>query len=374
MKVLFLTNIPSPYRVDFFNELGNLCDLTVTFEGVYATDRDAKWKSDKIKNFTALFMKGIRINSDSFFCPEIIKIIKQKWDVILVGVYSSPTSMWAIEYMRRKKIPFYIEADGGLISNDSKLKFKIKNRYISSASGWLSSGDMTDKYFAHYGADLSKIYRYPFTSLKSSDLILSQPMSSIKKNHLRQKLGFKEEKIVISVGRFIPLKGFDVLLNASSKLDDNTGVYIVGGEPTQEYLDIIKEYNLKNIHFVSFISKTELREYYLAADVFVLPTRSDVWGLVINEAMSCGLPVVTTDKCIAGMELIEDDKNGYVVPVDNSDKLAEKCKYILEHSDLATSMTENNLKKIKEYTIEKMAERHYFIFNEIMRNGIGDIK
>ena len=144
MKVLFLTNIPSPYRVDFFNELGLLCDLTVTFEGTYATDRDSKWKCDEIKNFTPLFMRGVRINSDSFFCPKIIKIIKQKWDVIVVGVYSSITSMLAIEYMRRKKIPFYIEADGGLIYPDKKLKYNIKKHFISSASGWLSSGLMTD--------------------------------------------------------------------------------------------------------------------------------------------------------------------------------------------------------------------------------------
>ena len=60
MKVLFMANIPSPYRVDFFNELGKYCDLTVTFEGETATDRDKKWKAAEYKNFKAHFMKGFR--------------------------------------------------------------------------------------------------------------------------------------------------------------------------------------------------------------------------------------------------------------------------------------------------------------------------
>ena len=374
MKVLFLTNIPSPYRVDFFNELGLLCDLTVTFEGTYATDRDSKWKCDEIKNFTPLFMRGVRINSDSFFCPKIIKIIKQKWDVIVVGVYSSITSMLAIEYMRRKKIPFYIEADGGLIYPDKKLKYNIKKHFISSASGWLSSGLMTDKYFIHYGADEDNIYRYHFTSLKKNDIKLLHPLNCTEKQYYRQKLGIKESRVVISVGRFISLKGFDVLIKASEKIDSDIGVYIVGGNPTEEYLNIIKEYNLHNIHFIGFMSKPELEEYYMAADMFALPTRSDVWGLVINEAMACALPVITTDRCVAGMDLIVDEHNGYIIPVDDIELLAKKINIIANDDDLRNKMAENNLNKIKEYTIEKMAESHFEIFKKIIDKYVEDKK
>ena len=367
MKVLFMTNIPSPYRVDFFNALGKLCDLTVTFEGAYATDRDKKWTSDKMTNFTPVFMKGIRINSDSFFCSGIRKIIKQGWDIIIVGVYSSPTSMWAIEYMRRKKIPFYIEADGGLISADGGLKYKIKKRYLSSASGWLSSGELTDKYFTHYGADASKIYRYPFTSTKKEDLILLNPLSHDEKLAYREKLGITEKRVVISVGQFIHRKGFDVLLKASAKFEEDTGLYIVGGEPTPEYLDIVKEYGLKNVHFVSFMTKAELKEYYFAADIFAFPTREDIWGLVVNEAMAYGLPVVTTDRCVAGVELIKNGENGYIVPVDNIDILAEKCNNILRNPELEAIMAGNNVKKIGYYSIENMAEVHFNIFNDILK-------
>lgn len=367
MKVLFMTNIPSPYRVDFFNELGKMCDLTVSFEGTFATDRDPKWKTDKMKNFTPLFMKGIRINSDSFFCPEIIKIIKQKWDIILVGGYSTFTSMYAIDYMRRKKIPFYIEADGGLIRNDKNLKFKLKSHYLSGATGWFSSGAVTDDYFVHYGAERSKIYRFPFTSMKKDDLVLDQVLTDEEKLVYKNKLEMKEKNVILAIGQFIYRKGFDVLLKASKNFGDDTGLYIVGGNPTEEYFDLVKEYNLKNIHFVGFKTKQELKDYYLAADMFVLPTREDIWGLVINEAMAYGLPVVTTARCVAGLELIADDEGGYIVPVDDIAALAEKCNMIINHPDLKQKMAENNLKKIQDYTIESMAAAHFEVFSNILK-------
>ena len=187
MKVLFMANIPSPYRVDFFNELGKYCDLTVTFEGKTATDRDEKWKSEKFRNFNAQFMNGIRTKSDQFLCFHIIEVIKNGFDRIIVGGYSTPTAMLAIEYMRLHKMPFWIEADGGLISQDNVFKYKIKHHFISAASGWFSSGKMTTKYLVHYGADESRIHVYPFTSLREVD-ILKQVPSMEEKMKLRQKL------------------------------------------------------------------------------------------------------------------------------------------------------------------------------------------
>lgn len=82
-----------------------------------------------------------------------------------------------------------------------------------------------------------------------------------------------------------------------------------------------KKLKLTNVHFIDFMPKKELADYYRAADIFVLPTREDIWGLVINEAMAYGLPVVTTEKCVAGVEMVCEGHNGYIVPVENTDAL-----------------------------------------------------
>ena len=72
MKILYLTNIPSPYRVDYFNELGKYCDLTVLFEIQSSTERDKSWKSYKAENFKGIVMGGIRTRFDAAYCFDCI--------------------------------------------------------------------------------------------------------------------------------------------------------------------------------------------------------------------------------------------------------------------------------------------------------------
>lgn len=165
-------------------------------------------------------------------------------------------------------------------------------------------------------------------------------------------------KIVISVGQFIHRKGFDVLLRAWKNCSSDAMLYIIGGEPTDEYTRLINQLNLTNVYFVGFKSKKELKEYYKAADLFVLPTREDIWGLVVNEAMAAGLPVITTDRCVAGLELIQNDFNGYIVPAGNEKALADKINNVLQDDKTIGEYSQNSIQAIAKYTIHNMAESH----------------
>ncbi|MFZ7942501.1 glycosyltransferase family 4 protein [Neobacillus sp. 19] len=364
MKVLFLTNIPSPYRVDFFNELGKNFELTVLYERKQAKDRDEKWEADKPKNFREVFLKGIKVGNESGICFSVINFLKNKqYDQIIVGGYSTPTGMLAIEYLHLNRISFFLSSDGGIIKKDYCLKRLVKRHFISKASAWLSTGQKTTEYLCYYGADANRVYKYPFTSIKDRDILKGVPSVS-EKSKVRRRLGIKEKKVIISVGQFIYRKGYDVLLNSSRILEKDIGIYIIGGEPTEEYMKIKKEFDLTNVHFVGFKTKVELMEYYKAADLFVLPTREDIWGLVINEAMANGLPIITTDNCIAGLELIEDYENGFIVPVNDHEKLANRIIDVLDNNELKYKMSENNIKKIKNFTIENMAKSHLEVIDK----------
>ena len=353
MKVLFMTNIPSPYRVDFFNELGKNCDLTVAFTNEYHTNRDKSWKNFKFENFKGVFLRGVTIKGLNV-CFGIKKIIKKgAFDKIICANFTDITGMIAINYMRRHRIQFYLESDGGFVKKGKGIKEKIKRWCVKGAQGYFSTAEEHDKYYLAYGATQDKLIRYPFSSIKDFEIEKSI-VTLEKKLFIRKNLGVKEEKVVLAVGQFIHRKGFDILLKASEKFPSNIGVYFIGGEPTKEYL----KYKKDNIHFVGFKSRAELKEYYRMADVFVLPTREDIWGLVINEAMACGLPVITTDRCIAGLELIQNGENGYIVPVDDSDALAKKVNEVMQSDKVREKMSKNNLTKIRYWTVESMVKKH----------------
>lgn len=360
MRVLFLTNVPSPYRVDFFNKLGNLCELTVLFESNTAKNRNCNWMANTNRNFKSVFMKGIKVGEAEAFCPKVVKYLsKKKYDFIIVGLYSSPTGMLAIEYMKMRNIPFILNSDGGYIKSESKLNYFIKRHFISAASYWLSTGKITSDYFSYYGADKTKTYVYSFTSTLQNE-VLSTPLSKKEKQFYKKKLGMNENKVVLSVGQFIHRKGYDLLLNRCKNLNKEIGIYIVGGEATEEYKEIKEKLNLTNVNFVGFKNKSELADYYKAADLFVLPTREDIWGLVINEAMSYGLPVLTTERCLAGLEMISDKDCICDVNVDWKEKIENTI-----NRDDYDLLCEHNLKTAKKYTIENMANEHFEIFNLI---------
>lgn len=361
--VLFITNFPSPYKVDFYDELSKYMQLTVLYSDKIEDQkhRDKNWFTESKSGFRAVQLKKqvARLMGENL-CLDVIDWLKKPYDAVVVCGYSSPTSMLSMAYLRMKKIPFYIQVDGGLIRPDSRLKYLYKKLLVSSADRWISSGRNTTRYLVHYGAKEENTYEYPFTSLWEKDLLQQIP-SKEEKQQLRRKLGMTEEKILLYVGRYDPKKGMDDLLHAVPSLDGEAGVYFIGGEPRAEHLSWCRENGVRNAHFVGFTKKDALAEYYKAADALVLPTKSDVWGLVINEAMSFGLPVITTDQCVAGLELIRDGINGYIIPVDDNDALIEKTNLLLQQD--YGKMGAAALEAIRPYTIENMAKVHVDIFN-----------
>lgn len=364
--VLFVTNFPAPYKVDFYDELSKDVQLTVLYSDKIEDQhhRDKDWFVQSKTGFRAIQLeKQVAHFLGENLCLDVIRWLKKPYDAIVICGYSSPTSMLSMAYLKLKKIPFCIQVDGGLIRPDSRLKYLYKKLLVSSADHWISSGRCTTDYLVHYGAKREKTFEYPFTSLWEKDIRKEIPSREEKQN-LRRKLGMTEEKIVLYVGRYDPKKGMDDLLHASTHLEKGCGVYFVGGTPTQEHLDWCRENGADHVHFVGFTKKDALAEYYQAADVLVLPTKSDVWGLVINEAMSFGLPVITTDQCVAGMELVKDGVNGYIIPVDDQEALIRQTNLLLTRN--FEDMGRQALETIRAYTIEKMAQKHVAFFDEII--------
>jgi len=142
----------------------------------------------------------------------------------------------------------------------------------------------------------------------------------------KRRRGLDDETVLLYVGQFIHRKGLDLLIPAFETLcaaqkDRKLRLLLVGGKPEQ-LQDLGIGRLPDRVRCVPFLTKQELAAYYAAADIFVLPTREDIWGLVVNEAMAFGLPVVTTDRCGAGLEMIEEGRNGFLIPTGDKAELA----------------------------------------------------
>lgn len=361
-SLLFVTNVPSPYRVCFFNELSKYFNLTVIYEKKLSDERDKKWTFQSSGGYEEIFLNGIKVSADQSLSPSILKYLKNNsYDFIIISNFCTPTGIIAAKFCIRKKIPYCVEGDGAFLKNkENYLKKSIKKKIISNAVLCFSSCDNLDKYFIYYGSRKEKVVRYPFTSICEKDILYHKNESN--KSDIKNILNINETNVVISIGQFIYRKGFDLLIKSANMLDKNIGIYIIGGKPTDEYINLIKESNITNIHFVEFKNKDELENYFKVADISILPTREDIWGLVINESLAHGIPVITSKFTNAGLELIKNGFNGFIMDNLSVDSIVSSIKKLLS-CDLGY-MYENCIKSIDDYTIENMALVHYKILKD----------
>ena len=364
MKVLWLTFIPSPYRLSFFEELGKQCELTVLFERASSKIRKNNWDDYQFRGFEGKILLGLTIGGYDRLCPGVVKYLNRKYDRIVISNPTSPTGILAAGVLRAKGIPYMIESDGAFpTGRKGGIRQSIKRFVMKPAAICFSTAELHDRYYGECGVSMDCIRRYPFTSLGEADIEDGCRLSQVEKSSLKNQLGMGEEVVILAVGQFVPRKGFDILLEAMRYLPKYVGLYMIGDVPPEEYCRFVQDHHLDHVHFIGFQSKKGIAKYYAAADLFVLPTREDIWGLVINEAMAYGLPVITTDRCIAGLELVRNGENGYIVPVGDAKQLAARIQDVLKNPNLRETMGQRSLEIIKTYTFENMCKVHMDVFS-----------
>lgn len=359
MRVVIFSNIPSPYFVEYLNELGKKVDLVAYFERATASDRDSSWKKIDAREFECHILNGIPIGAETAFSLKIYSILKNNKGSLFI--FANPTTLTGIigtTICKLFKIPYVLQSEGGLAKDGVGFKEKIKKIILSGASLYLSGMGQNNDYFIAYGAPLELVKQYCFASFHDLD-IPTEIISRDEKEKIKKQLMIPYKKVILYVGRMLHVKGVDVLLKAFYGFGNEVGLYLVGGEITNEYREIINENHINNCHFIPHLQLEELKKYYRLADVFVLPTRSDTWGLVINEAMTYGLPIVTTKSCVAGLELIDDSVNGYLVNSEDYEAMNNRIAKLLADDNACKEIGIRNFEKIHNYTFENMASQIY---------------
>jgi glycosyltransferase involved in cell wall biosynthesis len=159
-------------------------------------------------------------------------------------------------------------------------------------------------------------------------------------NQLKQK--YKNKFIFLTVGRLVPVKNIKLQIKALAKINNKNVQLLIAGEgPEKNTLqNLVKEYNLQDqVDFIGW--QNDLGSVYKTADCFLLTSDSEGYGMVIAEAILAELPVIMTDVGVAG-ELVEDNINGFIIPVNDVGVLKEKMQALIDDKDLFLKFRKNS--------------------------------
>ena len=330
------------------NELGKYVELLCLFEKQTEVGREASWYDHAFSNFEGVFLNK---KNES----EMLKKAVSEYDCLINADYSNHVCIKASKMFHKARKPVFMYADGGLVIPRGPVDLVI--RWAMNLCDWfLSSGKETDKYLEYYHVPMDRVLHYRFSCMSESEIAEASRMSGLKEQ-CRTSSGYKEQVIAITVGQQIPRKGIDILAKADALLKDlDLGIYVIGGKQEENVQKIIAEKHITNMHFIPFLSKEEIAGYYAGADFYVMPTRYDIWGLVINEAMAYGLPVISTDRCVAALQFNDLYSNALLVPSENPEKLADAMRQFCNDENMRKELGRRSLEGIREYSIEHMAK------------------
>lgn len=360
MKIAIYSDNVAPYRIAWAEEIGKKHEVVFAYTKDKDAERNDAWLIRNSRFCKLVKLPAIIVKNYAVSLNVIHHIKKYLPDVVIFDGYGIIPNALGMLYLNMHKKEYFVNVDGiHLGAKESFIKRIIKKCVFNrNYSHFFCGSDISKNWLISMGMDESKIVVHNFSSIHDID-ILPEILSSREKKQVKTELNMDDKPTILAVGRFLDWKQFDLLIKAFISLDLKYQLYIIGeGEEKVKYENLIQDNKLHNVHIVDFMNYQKLKNYYKAADLFVLPSYGEVWGLVVNEAMSFGLPVITTDLCVAGQALIDVGKNGYRFTYNDVDELTRYMDIILSDTGLRHQMSINSLNKVREYTIENTAAIH----------------
>jgi glycosyltransferase involved in cell wall biosynthesis len=361
-RVVILTEIIAPYRIPVFNALAAHPDLDLRVIFLSETDPGLRqWQvyRDEIRysyevlrsyrrrvgRFNILLTRGMRAALD-----------QSNPQVVVAGGYNYLAMWQAQRWARVRRVPFLLWSESNI--TDTRRNFwwveAAKRNFIRSCQGYIVPGSSAAAYLKTFKVPEDKIFVAP--NAVDTERFARAAETAGQDPGLRRRLGLPP-RYVLFVGRLVRAKGVFDLLAAYATLPEEIReavslVFAGDGPERQELARRSREIEPGRVVFTGFLQRDDLPAVYALGEAFVLPTHSDPWGLVVNEAMACGLPVVATRAAGCAADLVRDGENGYVVGEANGEELAQAMIRILTAAELRDRMGQRSRALSKSFTPE----------------------
>jgi glycosyltransferase involved in cell wall biosynthesis len=239
-----------------------------------------------------------------------------------------------------------------------KFRDAFCHRLFERVAGFLCIGAHNRDFYTQFGVEKDRLFSMPY-AVDNAFFQARCAEARPRRESLRQSLGLRPGRpVILFAAKFTTVKAPEELLSAFARVcnrfaaDSAPYLLFVGDGPLREALEEQARPLGDAVRFPGFRNQSELPAFYDLCDVFALPSRFEPWGLVVNEAMNAGRPVIVSDRVGAAPDLVENGVNGFVYPTGDVDALASRLRQILEPSAPRVKMGERGLERITSWDFE----------------------
>ena len=277
-------------------------------------------------------------------------------DVLNITGYYDPAQVLLMLYAKLRGIKVVISNESNVKDSvRTGLKELLKKSILQLADGFICFGKSSADYLKKLGIDSSEILTKK-AAIVDDEILLENFQKGLSTRQQRKEvLGLPKYNFVY-VGRMSEEKNLSLLIETFGQLKAQEWGLILLGEGSQKSALQILASQYENIFFLDGVVWYNVPIGLALADVFVLPSLSEPWGLVVNEAMVCGMPVVVSEVCGCVDDLVIEGKNGFVFDPNNQKKLTEILQYFIENLAKINEMGEASTQLIEPFSAEKVAK------------------
>ncbi len=317
---------PTPYRSPLFDRVAARPEVDLTVVYAAETVADRRWSVEP--QHRAVFLEGVRIpflrrllHHDYAVTPGIRRVLREAQpEVVVITGWSTFASQAALAWCRARHVPYLLlvsSHDAGPRSGWRRMvKGAIVPRIVRGAAGALVLGTLSRDSLVARGARPDSVRVFANTVDVEAWGRRADELRT-RRSALRLELGAGEDDVVVlSVARLAREKGLDTLIRAVvAAADSRVLLAVVGHGPDGPELERLATELGIRVRLLGDVPWDQLSEMYVAADVFALLSSREPWGVVVNEAAACGLPLVLSDQVGAAYDLLRDGENGALVAV-----------------------------------------------------------
>jgi glycosyltransferase involved in cell wall biosynthesis len=362
-RLVVLASHPIQYQAPLFRALAAdpRVDLQVLFlsrHGVEERQDPAfgipfRWDVDLLSGYPSMFVPNIRERAApgmvwSYVNPSVVRDLRSlDPDVVLFLGVRSPTGIAALQWAIRRRVRRIYRAESSVLVSRSSVARLAARTVLTKMSAFASIGTANDLYYDALGIEESRRHFAPYTV--DNTFFRTR---AVKKAAARDQLGLDgPDVVVLYSGKLVPRKDPGAVVAAAALMPERVHILIAGDGELRTDVERQATHLGVRLTLLGFLNQTEIPIAYSAADAVVVPSLVEPWGLVVNEAMCFGLPVIASSRVGARLDLVFSGVNGAVFKAGDPQALAASMRPIVQSAELRDKFGKASADRIRRWDI-----------------------